>query len=288
MTPVATLRGQTRRAVRPRRLGPVDRARAGRRRRRGRRLGRQRGARAKAAAAGFARRRSRDGGLVALRRARPGARRAADPPEAALDGASCAQAAGVEIIGDIELFCRERARMRPRAPFVAITGTNGKSTTTALIAHHPARRRARRADRRQYRHADPRSRAAAPRVASTSSSARPSRSISRRASKPSVGLLHQPHAGPSRPPRHDGELRRHQGAAGRGMPTSRWSASTTTIAARSPTRLERERPQGRRDQRRAARPAPTHRRRRRGVIAASGGRRRPLLDLRHRAAARRA
>ncbi|MGB7259509.1 MAG: UDP-N-acetylmuramoyl-L-alanine--D-glutamate ligase [Pseudolabrys sp.] len=41
----------------------------------------------------------------------------------------------VEIIGDIELFCRERAKVAPKAPFVAITGTNGKSTTTALIAH---------------------------------------------------------------------------------------------------------------------------------------------------------
>ncbi len=46
-----------------------------------------------------------------------------------------AQAAGVEVIGDIELFCRERRRHAPNAPFVAITGTNGKSTTTALIAH---------------------------------------------------------------------------------------------------------------------------------------------------------
>ncbi len=46
-----------------------------------------------------------------------------------------AQAAGAEIIGDIELFCRERARLAPGAPFVAITGTNGKSTTTALIGH---------------------------------------------------------------------------------------------------------------------------------------------------------
>ncbi len=41
----------------------------------------------------------------------------------------------VEVIGDIELFCRERRRRAPGAPFVAITGTNGKSTTTALIAH---------------------------------------------------------------------------------------------------------------------------------------------------------
>jgi len=46
-----------------------------------------------------------------------------------------ARLAGVEVIGDIELFCRERQRHAPDAPFVAITGTNGKSTTTALIAH---------------------------------------------------------------------------------------------------------------------------------------------------------
>ncbi len=46
-----------------------------------------------------------------------------------------AQAAGVEIIGDIELFCRERPVRAPTSPFVAITGTNGKSTTTALTAH---------------------------------------------------------------------------------------------------------------------------------------------------------
>ncbi len=46
-----------------------------------------------------------------------------------------ARAAGVAVIGDIELFCRERAARAPRAPFIAITGTNGKSTTTALIAH---------------------------------------------------------------------------------------------------------------------------------------------------------
>jgi UDP-N-acetylmuramoylalanine--D-glutamate ligase len=46
-----------------------------------------------------------------------------------------AKAAGVELIGDIELFCRERAKIAPGSPFIAITGTNGKSTTTALIAH---------------------------------------------------------------------------------------------------------------------------------------------------------
>ena len=46
-----------------------------------------------------------------------------------------ADAAGVPIVGDIELFARERGARAPEAPFVAVTGTNGKSTTTALIAH---------------------------------------------------------------------------------------------------------------------------------------------------------
>ncbi len=46
-----------------------------------------------------------------------------------------ARGAGVEIIGDVELFARERIAQAPNAPFIAITGTNGKSTTTALTAH---------------------------------------------------------------------------------------------------------------------------------------------------------
>ena len=46
-----------------------------------------------------------------------------------------AKALDMEVIGDIELFCRERDELAGGAPFVAITGTNGKSTTTALIAH---------------------------------------------------------------------------------------------------------------------------------------------------------
>jgi len=46
-----------------------------------------------------------------------------------------ARKAGVEVIGDIELFCRERAKSGADCPLVAITGTNGKSTTTALVAH---------------------------------------------------------------------------------------------------------------------------------------------------------
>jgi UDP-N-acetylmuramoylalanine--D-glutamate ligase len=46
-----------------------------------------------------------------------------------------ARTAGVEVIGDTELFFRERARQGSPAKVVAITGTNGKSTTTALTAH---------------------------------------------------------------------------------------------------------------------------------------------------------
>jgi len=46
-----------------------------------------------------------------------------------------AQEAGVEVIGDIELFFRERARSNAPGKVVVITGTNGKSTTTALTAH---------------------------------------------------------------------------------------------------------------------------------------------------------
>ena len=46
-----------------------------------------------------------------------------------------ARAAAVEVIGDVELFCCERRRIAANAPFIAVTGTNGKSTTTALTAH---------------------------------------------------------------------------------------------------------------------------------------------------------
>ena len=49
--------------------------------------------------------------------------------------AALANKANVEIIGDIELFCLERAMSGAACPLIAITGTNGKSTTTALITH---------------------------------------------------------------------------------------------------------------------------------------------------------
>ncbi|MFN3744057.1 MAG: UDP-N-acetylmuramoyl-L-alanine--D-glutamate ligase [Hyphomicrobiaceae bacterium] len=46
-----------------------------------------------------------------------------------------AREAGIEVIGDIELFFRARTRLAPASQVICITGTNGKSTTTALIAH---------------------------------------------------------------------------------------------------------------------------------------------------------
>lgn len=49
-----------------------------------------------------------------------------------------ARAMSAEVIGDMELFAREirPERDKPgRAPLIVITGTNGKSTTTALIGH---------------------------------------------------------------------------------------------------------------------------------------------------------
>jgi len=48
--------------------------------------------------------------------------------------AAYAAAAGVPIIGDIELFAQARAELPPHK-VVGITGTNGKSTTTALVHH---------------------------------------------------------------------------------------------------------------------------------------------------------
>jgi len=46
-----------------------------------------------------------------------------------------ANAHGVPVVGDIDLFADERRAIAPDSRFIAITGTNGKSTTTALISH---------------------------------------------------------------------------------------------------------------------------------------------------------
>jgi UDP-N-acetylmuramoylalanine--D-glutamate ligase len=50
-------------------------------------------------------------------------------------GVKKAREAGIEVIGDIELFFRERAHQHAPGKVVVITGTHGKSTTTALTAH---------------------------------------------------------------------------------------------------------------------------------------------------------
>ena len=95
-----------------------------------------------------------------------------------------ARKAGVEVIGDIELFCRERAKLAPGSPFVAITGTNGKSTTTALVAHLAASagmdaQLGGNIGTAILSLAPPRTNPGLPRCASTSSNARRIRSILR-------------------------------------------------------------------------------------------------------------
>jgi len=46
-----------------------------------------------------------------------------------------AKAHNVPIVGDVALFADERRAIASDSSFIAITGTNGKSTTTALISH---------------------------------------------------------------------------------------------------------------------------------------------------------
>jgi len=46
-----------------------------------------------------------------------------------------ARDAGCEVIGDVELFFRARRANFPETKLMLVTGTNGKSTTTALIGH---------------------------------------------------------------------------------------------------------------------------------------------------------
>ncbi len=45
-----------------------------------------------------------------------------------------ALAAGIPVVGDVELFAREIAAGAERRPVIAVTGSNGKSTVTTLVA----------------------------------------------------------------------------------------------------------------------------------------------------------
>ena len=83
------------------------------------------------------------------------ARRAADPSRAALDGRRWRKAAGVEIIGDIELFCRERGADRAGRALRRHHRHQRQIDDDGADRPYPARGRPRRADRRQYRHGDP-------------------------------------------------------------------------------------------------------------------------------------
>ena len=46
-----------------------------------------------------------------------------------------ARAAGIPVVGEIELFAQALRQLGQVAPVVAITGTNGKTTTTTLVGH---------------------------------------------------------------------------------------------------------------------------------------------------------
>ena len=65
--------------------------------------------------------------------------------------AAWAVAQGVPVLTDAELLYRAVRGSGSRAKFAGITGTNGKSTTTALLAHICTRRRHPQRGRRQSR-----------------------------------------------------------------------------------------------------------------------------------------
>ena len=239
MTPVATLRGQRVAVFGLGGSGPVDGARAGRRRRRSRGLGRQRDG---------ARTRGRGGlplvDLAERRLARAStlfvlvARRAADPPEPHWTVEPRARGGGPDHRRHRALRPRARARGRRDAPFVAITGTNGKSTTTALIAH-----RAEEAGRDVAIGGNigvpvldlPPPAAGRTHVIECSSYPDRPRAVARRRR---VGLLIN--ITPDHLDRHGdhGELCGDQGAARRAVRGRARSASTTSLAARSAARLK--------------------------------------------------
>ena len=107
---------------------------------------------AEAAAAGFETADLRQRRLVEGRRPGALARRAADASRSRIGRSSCAQEPASKSSATSNCSAASGESSRRNAPFVAITGTNGKSTTTALIHHLLRHGRTRRAAGRQYRH----------------------------------------------------------------------------------------------------------------------------------------
>ena len=133
MVPLTHLEGRSIGVFGLARSGLATRARGGRRRRRRRhRLGRQAGG-ARQGGGAWRRRRfrlstGRGSGSKAWS-LRPACR---SRIPSRIPSCELAKGAGVEIVCDIELLWRE---LNGYARFVAVTGTNGKSTTTALLGH---------------------------------------------------------------------------------------------------------------------------------------------------------
>ncbi len=189
MTPVETFAGETRRRVRPRRLRPLDgRSALVAGGAEGRRLGRQRRRRATAPPPTASRSSiSPEADWSRVQGARAVARRAADPSRSRTGRSQRAGAAGVPVIGDIELFARERAA---RAPARAVRRHHRHQRQ---VDHHGADRPCaegggpRGRARRQHRRADPRPAAAVRRPRPCDRVLVLSRSISRPRSRRASG-----------------------------------------------------------------------------------------------------
>ena len=251
MIPVTSFAGQKRRGLRPRRQRPGDR-----------------GARSRPAArpsppGTTTRRASRGRGGGGHRRSSISrgadwrgfaalvlvARRAAHPSRAALDGGLRAEAAGVEIIGDIELFCRERRRS------VARRAVRRHHRHQRQVDHHGADR-AYPADGRARRRS---SAAISARAVLSLEPPRPGRYHVVECSSFQIDLAPshrpdgrrpaQPDAGPSRPPRHaceryaaikerlvagarDGGRRRRRRLSARRSPTGSSRPASASSASR--------------------------------------------------------
>ena len=213
MIPATLLQRQEGRALRARRVRAGDRARAGRRRRRGARLGRQsrqrrQGRAARASPSAICARPT--GAAFASLVLSPGVPLTHPKPHWTVE---LARGAGVEIIGDIELFARERTLQRAGRAVHRHHRHQRQVDDDGADRPHPQGGRPRRADGRQYR----------PRrddARSADAGALLRRRVLVLPDRP--GALDQPDrrhpaqsdARPSRPPRHDAALRRDQGAAG--------------------------------------------------------------------------